>query len=442
MNSPQPTTTLSLRRRFFRLAIPNILSNITVPLVGLVDTAMLGHLDDIRFLAGVALAAILFEFVYWTFGFLRMSTTGMTAQAVGRNDQHGLALILYRSLFLAALFALLILLLQKLLAWIGFGLLSGTAPVEAAGRDYFFARIWDAPATLANFVFLGWFLGRERSDYALYMTIVANIANVILDYIFLFELHLAAYGAGLATMIAQYLSLAVAIFLYRRLAGKATIAWREVIDFKALLDMLKLNVDITIRTLGLISAFAVFTNFSATLGVATLAANAVLLRILEFSAYFIDGAAFATESLCGIFYGQKNKAMLAAVLRYALLIGEAFALGIIAVLLLAPVPFYQLLTSHQNIIDLVQKYDLYVLIVLVFGAPAYIYDGFFIGLLRGRTLRNSMLVSTLPLFLPVALLGWYIQNNHVLWLSMLAFMIGRAGTLWWASRTFLRDMDG
>lgn len=137
MNSPQPTTTLSLRRRFFRLAIPNILSNITVPLVGLVDTAMLGHLDDIRFLAGVALAAILFEFVYWTFGFLRMSTTGMTAQAVGRDDQHGLALILYRSLFLAALFALLILLLQKLLAWIGFGLLSGTAPVEQPGAITF-----------------------------------------------------------------------------------------------------------------------------------------------------------------------------------------------------------------------------------------------------------------------------------------------------------------
>lgn len=439
---PPSPAQFSLRRRFFRLAIPNILSNITVPLVGLVDTAMLGHLDDIRFLGGVALAAILFEFVYWTFGFLRMSTTGMTAQAVGRSDEQGLYLVLYRSLFLAALFALGILVLQKLLAWVGFGLLSGTPPVEAAGRDYFFARIWDAPATLANFVFLGWFLGRERSDYALYMTIVANVANVILDYIFLFELHLAAYGAGLATMIAQYLSLLVAIGLYFRMPGNSKLDWRAIVHRGELVKLLRLNVDITIRTLGLISAFAVFTNFSATLGVATLAANAVLLRILEFAAYFIDGAAFATESLVGIFYGQKNRAMMKAVLRYSLLIGELFALGLIAILLLAPAPFYQLLTAHESVIALVQKYDLYVLIVLVFGAPAYIYDGFFIGLLRGKTLRNSMLVSTLPLFLPVALLGWHWQNNHVLWLSMLAFMIGRAGTLWWASRVFLREMEG
>lgn len=432
---------ISLRRRFFRLTIPNILSNITVPLVGLVDTAMLGHLDEIRFLAGVALAAILFEFVYWTFGFLRMSTTGMTAQAVGRDERDALYMVLYRSLFLALVFAALILILQNIIATVGFGLLSGTSEVEAAGRDYFFARIWDAPATLCNFVFLGWFLGREKSGYALYMTIVANVANVILDYVFLFVLNLAAYGAGLATMIAQYLSLFTAIFLFLKLKDHSLKNWKSIFDRRELLKMLKLNVDITIRTLGLISAFAIFTNFSATMGVRVLAANAVLLRILDFAAYFIDGAAFATESLGGIFYGQKNIKLLKWVLRYSLIVGGVFALGINAILLLVPGPFYQLLTSHTDIIAFVKQYDIYVIIILFFGAPAYIYDGFFIGLLRGRTLRNSMLISTLLLFLPVALAGLNWQNNHVLWLSMVMFMIGRAGTLGWASRVLLREME-
>ncbi|MFQ5628400.1 MAG: MATE family efflux transporter, partial [bacterium] len=288
---------------------------------------MLGHLEDIRFLAGVALSAILFEFVYWTFGFLRMSTTGMTAQAVGRDDQHGLHLILFRSLLLALIFSAIIILAQKLIAWVGFGLLSGTAEVEAAGRDYFFARIWGAPAALCNFVFLGWFLGREKSNYALYMTIVANVANVILDYVFLFVLNLAAFGAGLATMISQYLSLFVAIFLFLKMKGVHFIRWREIVNRRELVKMLKLNVDITIRTFGLISAFAVFMNFSATIGVRILAANAVLLRILDFAAYFIDGAAFATESLGGIFYGQKNVKLLKWVLRYSLIVGELFALA-------------------------------------------------------------------------------------------------------------------
>ena len=432
---------IQLTRRFFRLTIPNILSNITVPLVVLVDTGMLGHLDDIRFLAGVALAAILFEFVYWTFGFYRMSTTGMAAQAAGMNDRHGLYLILFRSLFLALVFAAIILVAQKLIAWVGFGLLSGTPEVEAAGRDYFFARIWGAPAALCNFVFLGWFLGREKSNYALYMTIVANVANVILDYIFLFVLDLAGFGAGLATMISQYLSLFVAILLFFKMKDYHFIKWSEIIHGRELGNMLRLNVDITIRTLGLISAFALFTNFSATMGVQILAANTVLLRILEFAAYFIDGAAFATESLGGNFYGQENVKLLKRLLRYALFVGELLALAIIAMLRLAPGPFYRLLTSHTDIIAIVRQFDIYVAIVLVFGAFAYIYDGFFIGLLQGRTLRDSMLASTLLLFLPVATAGLYWQNNDLLWLSMVMFMVGRASTLGYASWKFLRKVE-
>jgi len=245
----------------------------------------------------------------------------------------------------------------------------------------------------------------------------------------------------LATMISQYLSLFVAILLFFKMKDYHFIKWSEIIHGRELGNMLRLNVDITIRTLGLISAFALFTNFSATMGVQILAANTVLLRILEFAAYFIDGAAFATESLGGNFYGQENVKLLKRLLRYALFVGELLALAIIAMLLLAPGPFYRLLTSHTDIIAIVRQFDIYVAIVLVFGAFAYIYDGFFIGLLQGRTLRDSMLASTLLLFLPVATAGLYWQNNDLLWLSMVMFMVGRASTLGYASWKFLRKVE-
>lgn len=426
-------STKTLSRRFFRLTIPNILSNVTVPLVGLVDAAMLGHLPDIRFLAGVALASIIFDYVYWTFGFFRMGTTGMTAQAVGRGDREGLYLVLFRSLLLAGIIAACLLVLQRAIAAAGFALLAGTPGVEAAGRAYFKARIWGAPAVLGNFVLLGWFLGRERSTFALVMTVVANVANAVLDYVFLFQLHLAAFGAGLATTLSQYLSLLVALGLLLRMRDRVPIGWRRVVDRRALFGILHLNLDITIRTLCLISAFAVFTNYSAALGVELLAANAVLLRILNFAAYFIDGAAFATESLTGIFYGQGDFKSLQWVLKYSLLVGEFFAFAMIAALLVAPDNFYHLLTSHESINRVIQQYDLYVAVVLAFSAAAYIFDGFFIGLVRGRILRNSMLISTLFVFLPVAFLGKRMQSNDILWLSMVLFMLARAATLGHAS---------
>jgi MATE family multidrug resistance protein len=203
-----------LSRRFFRLALLNIFSNITVPLAGLVDTAMLGHLPEIRFLAGVALASVLFDYIYWTFGFLRMGTTGTTAQAVGRGDRREVYLTLYRSWMIALTLAALILLLQLPIRELGFGLLGGEPGVEAAGRAYFDARIWGAPATLCNFVLVGWFLGREESRHALVVTIVANLANIFFNYIFIIRLGLAARGAGLATMVSQYLAAGAALAIF------------------------------------------------------------------------------------------------------------------------------------------------------------------------------------------------------------------------------------
>ncbi len=426
--------------RFFRLTFINILTNVTVPMVGLVDTAMLGHLADIRFLAGVALATILFDYVYWGFGFLRMGATGTTAQAVGREDTGEVYFVLYRFLVVAAALGLAVVALQWPIREIGFAAISGEPGVEAAGRDYFNARIWGAPATLCNYAFLGWYLGREESRHALLMTVIGNLANVGLNYVFIVRMGLAAEGAGLATAISQYLTLAVAVTIFFRSGRPVAWIWSEVMDRDRLRALTRLNVDIMIRTFCLQTAFAVFTNFSSLMGTTILAANAVLLRLLLLASYFIDGAAFASESLAGVFRGQNDGARLRKLVRLSLLSGLGFAVLFLTAMGLTSEWWYRLLTSHHEIVRTATRYHRWFVPVLLFGSSAYMYDGIFLGLTAGRALRNSMLLSLLLVFLPVAGLGLFLRSPDVLWASMALFMVARTVTLARASRPLLRSL--
>ena len=430
----------SLRRRYFRLAVLNIMASVTVPLAGLVDTAMLGHLADIRFLAGVALSSILFDYVYWTFGFLRMATTGTTAVAVGEGDRTAVYLTLYRGLFLGLSVGAGLLLLQAPIRDAGFALLSGATEVEAAGAAYYDARIWGAPATLCSFVFAGWFLGREESGRVLIMTVAANLSNVVLDYIFIMRLDMAAYGAGLATMMSQYLSVALGLVLLWRVGRPRRFTWAEVLDRDGLSSLMLLNRDILLRTLGLITTLALFTNFSSILGTTVLAANAILIRVQYLASYFIDGAAFATESLAGIFRGQRDAAGLRRLLRLSLTVGFACAAGFALFVIAAPGLLYPLLTSHGEIIESATRYGYWLLPVLLFGSAAYIYDGFFLGLTEGRLLRDSMLLSTV-VFGAIAWVALRQEHNDLLWLAMVLWMVSRSATLSWAGRRLLGEFD-
>ena len=423
--------------RYFRLAWINILSNVTVPLVGLVDTAMLGHLADIRFLAGVALGSILFDYIYWTFGFLRMGTTGTTAQAVGRREPEEVYLVLYRSVALAVLIAGAILVLQWPLREIGFLMLSGEPGVEQAGRAYFTARIWGAPATLCNFALIGWFLGREQSRHVLVMTVVANVANILFNYLFIMQMGLAAFGAGLATMIAQYAMLFTGVALFLVQSGRIPWRMREILHREKLVALLLLNRDILVRTFCLITSFAIFANFSSILGTAVLAANSILLRLLLVASFLIDGAAFASESLAGVFVGAGDRAALRRLFRLSLLAGEGFAVLYLAVVFLRPRAMLGLLTSHGDVVELAMAFIPWLIPVLLFGALAYMYDGLFLGMTAGRQLRNSMLFSTLGVFLPVAFLSLVLGGTHLLWVGLLAFMVARVATLGWMSRSLV-----
>ncbi|ACC84899.1 guanitoxin biosynthesis MATE family efflux transporter GntT [Nostoc punctiforme] len=418
-------------RHFIKLASINVISNLMVPLAGLIDVIFLGHLTEIRHLAGVALATILFNYIYWTFGFLRMGTTGMVAQAIGRKDNQSAVLIGLQHGILALILGITILVFQQPLQILGFAILSATPEVKSSGVDFYNALIWGAPATLVNFVLIGWFLGQAQSSKVLLLSVISNSTNVLLDYLFIVQWGWSSRGAGLATAASQYLMLIVGILLYCQ-----TISFKqiqaligELFDLSALKLALILNGEIILRTFALISTMAMFSNLSSMLGTEILAANTLLMQVVSLAAYFIDGLAFATESLAGIFQGSRNISSLKQLLQISvvssLFIGLMFATAFIC----APESLLRLLTNHPEIINNLRSYIPWLLPVLGFGSVAYALDGYFLGLTQGHILRQSMLKATLIGFIPSAITAWYFHNSHLLWLSMSLFMAARTITL-------------
>lgn len=429
-----------LRRRFARLTFFNILANLTVPLAGLVDVAILGHLDEIRFLAGVALGAIVFDYVFWSFGFLRMATTGLTAQAVGRRDDAAAERVLRRAMLLALVAAGVILLLRGPLENVAFELLSGEPGAEAAGRAYYGARIWGAPAALLNLCFLGFYLGREESGIAFYVTATTNLVNIVLDYVFVLRLGMAAEGAGWATMAAQWAGLAVALAFFLPRRTGAGWDWARLLDGDKLRRMFRLQRDILVRTLLLVSAIAVFTDFSARLGTQVLAANTLLLRLFTVAAYLIDGVAYAVESLAGVLHGAGERNLLRRMVHGSMAVAVGFAALFVAPLLLAPEWTLGLLTSHAEVVALGVSYSPWLVPVLGVGAVAFVFDGLFLGLTAGRTLRNAMLLS-IAAYLPLAWAGVHQGSSHLLWAAFALFMLARVVSLGWAWRRLNQDPD-
>ena len=419
---------------FFRLASINILSNLMVPLAGLIDVAFLGHLADIRHLAGVALATVLFNYIYWTFGFLRMGTTGSIAQAVGRDDHTEILIIGLRNSILAVFLGLVILLFQHPLREIGFALLSATPEVKSAGRLFFDALIWGAPATLINFVIFGWFLGSGMGKQVLLLSIVGNGANIFLDYVLIVKYGWESVGAGVATAASQYMMATIGLFLIYRSISQSQgrdvrLLLQSAIDPQALKAVFGLNSDILIRTLALISTFAIFTNISSAFGTVVLASNTLLLQIVTLAAYFIDGLAFATESFAGLFYGKGEDDRLPPLVWASGSASLICGLSIGMIVAIFPTPIFSLLTRHLEVVLNSSAYVLWLIPVIGFGSIAYMLDGYFLGLTAGSILRKSTLIAALVGFTPLAILAWQSQNNHLLWLALTAFMLARSTTL-------------
>lgn len=395
-----------------------------VPLAGLVDTAFLGHLADIRHLAGVILASILFDYLYRVLKFLRSSTNTITAQAVGSDDHKAILLAGLRSGLIALAIGIVILLLQYPLQKVGFALLSGAQEIEASGVDYFYARIWGAPAVLLNFVLFGWFLGREMNGVVLLMSFVGNGANVLLDYLMIFQWGWDSAGAGLATAVSQYLSVLVGLIgiCFCIQWNVLFTALQEVLDWATLKETMVLKGNLLIRFLVLISTYAIFTNLSSTMGTTTLAQNGLLLQIALLSQFTIQGVGMTTQTLTGNFKSKGATEHLLPVLIVSVLTTLPIAFGFAALPILAPDTVFGLLTNHAEVNEHITNYTFWLLPLLEITAVAFMLEGYFIGLKEGKTLRNAVLVAFGLGFIPLAIAAWYLHNNHILWLSLVAYV--------------------
>ena len=418
-------------RAILRIALPVMLSNVSTPLIGVVDTAIVGRIPDPAYIGAVALGALVFTFVFWAFGFLRMGTTGLTAQALGAGDGEELVAGLGRALLIAAVVGVVLIGLQWPIRELAFGLIEGSDRVEGLARDYFDIRIWAAPATLANYALLGWFIGMGRTDIGLMLQLVLNLANIALDAYFVLVLGLDVRGVALGTLLAEYLAvlvgLVVAIVHIRRNGARLSLARLLLAD--RLRRTLAVNRDIMIRSLALIFVFVWFMAQGARHGDVTLAANAVLMQFVSVSAYFLDGLAFAAEALVGRAVGARNRADFRAAVRLTTVWAVAVALLISVAFLLVGPWVVDALTTDPATRAAARDYLPWAALAPLAGVWAFQLDGIFIGATRSVEMRNAMLVS-----LAVFLLAWWLLQpwgNHGLWAALYVNYLARTLSLGW-----------
>lgn len=416
-----------MNRSILKLAIPNIVSNITVPLLGLVDLALMGHLGSEVYIGAISLGGVIFNFIYWSFGFLRMSTSGFTAQAFGEKNRQETITILARALLVATGISLLILLLKGPIEWLSFQLIGGSSDVETLAGQYFRIRVWAAPAALSLFVFSGWFLGMQNARYPMIIAIAVNVVNILLSVFFVFGLKMKSDGVALGTAISQYAGLLIAIFLFLKKYKYMLpdISLEGILDLKILTNFFKVNTDIFIRTFCIILVFTFFTSKSASIDDTILAVNSLLIQLLLFFSFFIDGFAFAGEALVGKYVGAKKPVQLKKAVKYLFYWGVGLAFAFTLVYFGGVNFILKLLTSQHDVIVAAQPFLFWVVLIPVVSFASFIWDGIYIGATASKAMRNALLGSTFLVFAPVYYFLNPVWENHALWLGMILFMFAR-----------------
>jgi MATE family multidrug resistance protein len=417
-------------RKVWLLAGPIIVSNISVPLVGAVDTAVVGHLPEPHYIGAVALGSLIFSFLYWGFGFLRMGTTGFVAQAYGANDQQRLLDTLLRVLILAVSLGLFTVVAGWPVIDLALYLIDSSQAVESLAADYAYIRIWSAPAVLCVYAFTGVFIGMHNTRAAFVLQLVLNISNVLLDLLFVMGFGWGVEGVALASLIAEYLAMLVGFYLLR---GHIRSAWNQydkarLFERNALTQLFTANANIFVRTLCLLFSFAYFTALSASMGELILAANVILLHLQSIMAYGLDGFAHAVEALAGSAYGAgKRKAFRRAVYLTSLWsAGIAVFIGL--VYWLVGESIIAMFTNIESVKHIALVYMPWMIISPIVSIWSFQLDGIFIGTGHTREMRNAMIVSMLAY---LAILQWAVPTygNHGLFLALTMFMLIRAVSL-------------
>lgn len=416
-----------LYSRVWQLAWPLILSNASIPLLGLVDNAILAHLSDSIYLAAVAVGTSLLAFISMSFAFLRMGTTALSAELEQGDRQQ--ILVLQYGLSLAIILALVILLCSPLVIMLGLEFFQLQGQVGELAQSYIQIRLYSLPAVFMLYVLSGWFIGQQNSKVPVIILLSTNGLNITLDYLLVLQLGMASDGAAYASVCAEYTSLILALFLaYRHLAAanikRLLFHWQK----HWLNKMISINKDLFLRTLLLLSAFAVMTRQGNLISQDVVAANALLMQVILFASFALDGFAFACEAIAGQAKRQKNTLLLNNLIKIAFIYSAIFSALYAIFLLLMQTQLITLLSSIHGIQALLHQYWFWVVLIPILAMPSYIWDGVFIGCQKIKAMRNTMLISVALVFLPLIFIIAE-KNNHLLWLAFAALSLSRSVSL-------------
>ncbi len=420
-----------LNKQILALAIPNILTNLSVPLLSSVDTAVVGHLDKAYYLGAIAIGSMIFNFIYWAFGFLRMGTTGLTSQALGKSNNKEVALNLFRPIFLALIFGIILILLQYFIAEISFSIIDASPEVEQFARQYFYIRIFAAPATLLIYVFHGWFLGMQNAKYPLILLVIVNILNLIFNILFIFQFGMKSEGVAYGTILAQYVGvfIAISLFIHKYKLYFSFFSIKEIFKFSKIKKFYQVNSNIFIRTLALLFVLSFFTTESAKFGDNILAANTILMQMWIIISYAVDGFAFAAESIVGKLIGANDEVKLKLTIKYLFIWGVGIGLLFTITYSLLGEIIIRIFTNSQVIINMAITFIGWTIFSQIINSISFIWDGIYIGATKTKAMRNSMLISAFLVFIPTYYITRGIMGNHSLWFALTLFMVVRALTL-------------
>ena len=410
-------------REILHIAVPSIVSNITVPLLGLIDAAIVGHLGATSYIGAIAVGGMLFNIIYWIFGFLRMGTSGMTSQAYGQKDEAESMRILARSIGVGMLIALALIVLQYPIERIAFTFIKATPEVERLASLYFRICIWGAPAVLGLYSISGWCIGMQNSRYPMYIAITQNIVNILVSLVLVYAFHMKIEGVAIGTLVAQYSGLLMAIGLwtshFKRLLSYVQL--HSLIAKGAIRRFFQVNRDIFLRTLCLVSVTMFFTKAGASQGEVVLAVNTLLMHFFTFFSYIMDGFAYAGEALAGKHIGANDRPALHQMIRQLFVWGIGLSLAFTLVYGIGGEAFLGLLTDQKSVIAASSTYFYWVLAIPLAGFAAFLYDGIFIGATATNLMLRAMVVASIAFF-SIYYGCREMIGNHALWLAFITYL--------------------
>ena len=424
-----------MNKQILRLAIPSILANITIPLVGLVDTAIVGHISDAHAIGGIAIGTMLFDLLYWNFGFLRVGTSGMTAQAFGRGDKEQCARLLTQSVSIALIGAAAIWLLQWLFVTAALAIVPCSEQVALFARQYFFIRVWAAPATLSLMALKGWFIGMQDTVSPMITDMVVNVVNMVVSYVLAVYTPMGALGVALGTVVAQLTGLCLAIVLllskYRHVWHGLSL-WQLAKDMQGMRSLITLNANLFVRSLCFMIVYVGFTALSSKYGDTDLAVCSILMKLFMLVSYFVDGFAYAGEALVGKYIGEAKShasspyrlSPLASIVRLLFL----WSLGVGAVFTvlfaLSYMPMYRMMTSDSEVLARLTDFVGWLIAMPIVSTLAFMWDGVFTGATAGKHIRNAMIWAAVG-FVVGYVASYHFLGTHALFVGYFLHLAAR-----------------